>query len=179
MSDFNAFAKRNSATAANPFIVNDRTVEIHQTVRGSDFYHAWCAVMGASAIAILAASKMKPRTDRIFFYLSAALTFTACIAYFSMGTNVGWAPIDVEWQRSDPKVAGRNRQVFYARYIDWFITTPLLLTDLMLTAGFPWPTILWIIFLDEVMIITGLIGALVRSSYKFGMSFTSRCACYD
>jgi bacteriorhodopsin len=38
----------------------------------------------------------------------------------------------------------------------------------MLTAGFPWPTILWIIFLDETMIVSGLVGALVRSRYKFG-----------
>lgn len=40
--------------------------------------------------------------------------------------------------------------------------------DLLLTAGLPWPTILWTILLDEVMIITGLIGALVSSSYKWG-----------
>ena len=32
----------------------------------------------------------------------------------------------------------------------------------------PWPTILYTIFLDEVMVITGLVGALVASSYKWG-----------
>lgn len=32
----------------------------------------------------------------------------------------------------------------------------------------PWPTILYTIFLDEIMIITGLVGALVASSYKWG-----------
>ena len=46
------------------------------------------------------------------------------------------------------------------------ITTPLLLMDLLLTAGLPWPTILYTILIDEIMIITGLIGALVTSSYK-------------
>lgn len=40
--------------------------------------------------------------------------------------------------------------------------------DIMLTAGLPWSTILYTIFLDEVMIITGLIGALVSSRYKWG-----------
>ena len=48
------------------------------------------------------------------------------------------------------------------------ITTPLLLMDLLLTSGLPWPTILWTIFLDEVMIITGLVGALVSTRYKWG-----------
>ena len=46
------------------------------------------------------------------------------------------------------------------------ITTPLLLLDLLLTAGMPWPTILYTLLIDEIMIITGLIGALVHSSYK-------------
>lgn len=40
--------------------------------------------------------------------------------------------------------------------------------DLLLTAGLPWPTILYTILIDEVMIITGLVGALVQSSYKAG-----------
>lgn len=112
---------------------------------------------------------MKPRTDRVFFYITAAINFTACIAYFTMGSNLGWTPIDVEWLRPvGSHLAGTNREVFYVRYIDWFVTTPLLLMDLLLTAGLPWPTIIWTIFLDEVMIITGLVGALVKSRYKWG-----------
>lgn len=44
----------------------------------------------------------------------------------------------------------------------------LLLMDLLLTAGLPWPTILWTILIDEVIAVTGLVGALVASSYKWG-----------
>jgi bacteriorhodopsin len=40
--------------------------------------------------------------------------------------------------------------------------------DVLLTAGLPWPTILFTILMDEVMVITGLVGALVASSYKWG-----------
>lgn len=40
--------------------------------------------------------------------------------------------------------------------------------DLLLTAGLPWPTILYVILVDEIMIVVGLAGALVRSSYKWG-----------
>ena len=63
---------------------------------------------------------------------------------------------------------------FTVRYIDWFITTPLLLTDLLLTAGMPWPSVLYIILVDWIMIVTGLAGALVRTSYKWGY-FTFGC----
>lgn len=55
------------------------------------------------------------------------------------------------------------------------ITTPLLLLDLFLTAGLPWPTILYTILIDEIMIVTGLIGALVQSSYKVSKANPSRC----
>lgn len=47
--------------------------------------------------------------------------------------------------------------------------------DLLLTAGLPWPTILYVILVDEIMIGTGLAGALVRSSYKWGY-FAFGCA---
>jgi bacteriorhodopsin len=85
-----------------------------------------------------------------------------------MGANLGFTPIPVEFVRSNPKVSGTMRSIYYVRYIDWFITTPLLLLDLLLTAGMPWPTLLWVIVVDEIMIVTGLIGALVESEYKFG-----------
>lgn len=50
------------------------------------------------------------------------------------------------------------------------LTTPLLLLDLLLTSGMPWPTILYTVLLNEVMVVTGLIGALVQSSYKVPLS---------
>jgi bacteriorhodopsin len=84
-----------------------------------------------------------------------------------MGSNLGFTPIQVEYRRSNPKVAGNFRSIYYVRYIDWFITTPLLLLDLLLTAGMPWPTLLWVIIIDEIMIITGLIGALLETQYKW------------
>jgi bacteriorhodopsin len=42
-----------------------------------------------------------------------------------MASNLGYAAIEVEFQRSNPKVSGMYREIFYVRYIDWFITTPV------------------------------------------------------
>lgn len=169
------FAKRDSAIDVNGDTLNGVSVDIAITADGSWFYFAICAIMGAVGMSVLAASVTKPRTHRVFFYITAAVNLTACIAYFAMGSNLGWAPIDVQFQRDRANVAGVNREIFYARYIDWFVTTPLLLSDLMLTAGLPWTTILWTIFLDEVMVITGLVGALVSTRYKWGF-YAAGCA---
>jgi bacteriorhodopsin len=46
---------------------------------------------------------------------------------------------------------------------------------LLLTAGMPWPSVLFTILVDEIMIVTGLAGALVRTSYKWGY-FAFGCA---
>lgn len=79
----------------------------------------------------------------IFHYITAAICFVACIAYFTMASNLGYAAIMVEFQRSDPVVAGLYREIFYVRYIDWVITTPVsprinvLLFDANLAAAAP------------------------------------------
>ncbi|KAF1947259.1 putative opsin-like protein [Clathrospora elynae] len=158
---------RNNAVIVNGNTVNGKTADIAITERGSDFYFAICAAMTVSGFCFIALAYRKQRRDRLFHYLTAAVVFVAAIAYFTMGSNLGFTPIHVEYSRSNPKVSGSYRSIYYVRYIDWFITTPLLLLDLLLTAGMPWPTLLWVIIVDWIMIITGLIGALVDSRYKW------------
>lgn len=130
--------------------------------------------MIVSTFTFLGLALTVPRQRRIFHYITAAVTMVASVAYFSMASNLGWTSIGVEFQRTGGGVGGLNREIFYVRYIDWFITTPLLLMDLLLTAAMPWPTTLFIILVDEMMIVTGLVGALVESSYKWGY-FTFGC----
>jgi len=169
----------NNAINTNGNYVNGANADIAITTHGSDFYFAICAAMTVAAFSFVGLAFRKHRRDRIFHYITAGVTFVAAIAYFTMGSNLGFTPIEVEYRRSNPKVSGMFREIFWVRYVDWFITTPLLLMDLLLTAGMPWPTILWVILVDEIMIVTGLIGALVRSSYKWGY-FTFGCValCY-
>ncbi|KKY22067.1 putative opsin-like protein [Diplodia seriata] len=170
MNYLNHFVRRNDALRINP-----GTADIAITTRGSDWYWTVTAVMALFTFIFTGLALTKPRQNRIFHYITAAVTMTAAVAYFSMASNLGWTPIDVEFRRSDSRVRGVTREIFYVRYIDWFITTPLLLMDLLLTAGMPWPTLLWVIFVDWVMIVTGLVGALVQSTYKWGY-FAFGCA---
>ncbi|KAI9674047.1 MAG: ion channel activity [Trizodia sp. TS-e1964] len=161
----------NDALNVNPSIAavfGGVVADISITEHGSDWLWAVTAIMTLSTLIILGMSFRVPRTARVFHYITASITLVAAIAYFTMASNLGWVPVNVEFVRSRDVVSGYTREIFYARYIDWFITTPLLLLDLLLTAGLPWPTILFTILLDEVMIVTGLIGALTSTSYKWG-----------
>ena len=54
------------------------------------------------------------------------------------------------------------------RYIQWFISFPLLLLSLLLSTGLSLSVIVTTLFMGAVVIITGLVGALVHSDYKWG-----------
>lgn len=80
--------------------------------------------MGFMGLVFLGAALTKRRTDRIFFYLSAAINITASTAYYAMGSNLGFTPIAVEFHRIAPTVRGLERQVFWVRYVDWYVSRP-------------------------------------------------------
>jgi bacteriorhodopsin len=71
--------------------------------------------MMASTFAFVGLAATKPRQHRVFHYITAAITMVASIAYFSMASNLGWTGIAVEFVRSDPKVSGLYREIFYGK----------------------------------------------------------------
>lgn len=83
-----------------------------------------------------------------FYWITAAITGFAFVSYLAMATGAGSTILD------------DGREFYYFRYIDWLITTPLLLLDLALLAlarpGRNVGLIAGLIGLDVVMILTGL-----------------------
>ncbi|ROV98780.1 hypothetical protein VMCG_06788 [Cytospora schulzeri] len=158
----------NHALDTNRVVAQHANLNI--TTHGSDWFFTVCAIMGVSTLVFMGLAMTKPRTHRLFHYITAGITAVACISYWTMGSGLGQTPIQAEFVRpgSSKVFAAGTREIFYVRYIDWFVTTPLLLTDLLLTAGLPWPTILITILADEIMIVCGLVGALTQTSYKWG-----------
>ena len=163
-----SFVKRagNEAVA-----INAPDATIHITEHGSDFLWAVFSVMAATGLGTMVWSLKMSRGERAFHYLSAAILATASVAYFSLASDLGSTPVQVEFRHYDGGLVNGQyptRQIWYARYIDWTITTPLLLLEILLVSGLPLSTIFITIFFDLVMIITGLIGSLVVSDYKWG-----------
>lgn len=71
---------------------------------------------------------------------------------------------------SSAVAAGSNvtRSIYYARYIDWALTTPLLLLDLILLGNLTIEHTIRLMFCDLAMILAGLFGALLSTNYKWG-----------
>ena len=63
-----------------------------------------------------------PPEGRYFYWITTAITLFAFISYLAMATGAGAIVLD------------DGRRFYYFRYIDWLVTTPLLLLDLALLA---------------------------------------------
>jgi len=105
--------------------------------------------------------------SRHFYYATSLVPLIAASAYFAMATGHG--SIDVG-----------GHVFFFARYIDWVFTTPLLLLDLALLAL---PTtrgrlglIGVLLGADVYMIVTGLIAGLLTGPDKYVWFATSSIA---
>jgi len=95
-------------------------------------------------------SVIRARTEKIrkFSATYVIICSVAATAYMSMAFQQGFVRKE------------NGRQFYYARYIDWAITTPLLLFELATLAGAGSTLTLLIVILDEIMVITGLFGGL-------------------
>ena len=131
------------------------------STEGSNWLWSVFSLMSLSAVIVALLSMRLAPQERTLYLFNISVLTTASIAYFCMAADLGFAPVEV-FQRGPGA-----RQFWYVRYIDWVITTPLLLAELLLIAGLPLNVILSSIFADIVMIICGLIGGLVPSVYKW------------
>lgn len=160
----------NNALEQNPTVA-----DIDITVRGSDWLWAVFSIMGLSFLGVSFYTFLRiPRGERAIAYCASIVLATASIAYFSLASDLGATPITVEflhgsWAQSGTGINGMpTRSIWYVRYIDWTITTPFLLLTLLLVTPIPLSNVVFCIFADLVMIITGLVGSLVHSEYKWG-----------
>ncbi len=100
---------------------------------------------------------------RVFHVITAIITGAAAFSYLMMATGVGATLIE------------GDRLFYFFRYIDWVVTTPLLLLDLALLAlvapgrnvGF----IVGLLGLDVFMILTGLLAGSRSSGFGRGFWF--------
>lgn len=98
-----------------------------------------------------------PKNEPRFYHIvTVMITLIASLAYMVMATGHGYyfRPFDC-------------RQFFYARYIDWAFTTPLMLIDLLGFSGATADTRFFLLGVDFLMIIAGLIGSFVEGDEKY------------
>jgi len=115
--------------------------------------------------------------------ITTSIVIFAALSYFAMATGHGISYHHIKVTQTHKHVPDTTehvyRQVFWARYVDWSITTPLLLLDLCLVSGMNGGHIAMAIGADIIMILTGLFAAFGNEGtpQKWGW-YTIACIAY-
>ncbi|KAI0336460.1 heat shock protein 30 [Cubamyces sp. BRFM 1775] len=153
---------------------NPPNADRHITPGGSDWLWAVFAIMALSDLMMIFWTFSRPRGTRLFHQIAVVVLTTATIAYFSMASDLGATPVTAEFSRGNTN----QRQIWYVRYIQWFITLPLLLLEVLLATGLTLSDIFTTMFMAWVFVVCGLVGALVVSTYKWGYFVLGCCALF-
>ncbi|KAH7402651.1 hypothetical protein BKA66DRAFT_564556 [Pyrenochaeta sp. MPI-SDFR-AT-0127] len=140
-------------------------------------------LMVIASAAFTALSWKIPVSKRLYHVITTIITITAALSYFAMATGHGVSVHKITVRHQHDHVPDTfehvHRQVFWARYVDWSITTPLLLLDLGLLAGMSGAHIFMAIVADLIMVLTGLFAAFGSEGtpQKWGW-YTIACIAY-
>merc|ERR1712080_748633 len=124
-----------------------------------------------------------PTSKRLYHILTTFIVSFAALSYFAMasGHGIGWHHTKEEQHHKHVPSTEHDiyRQVYWARYVDWTVTTPLLLLDLALLAGLPGANILIAIVADIIMVLTGLFASFgsEQTAQKWGW-YAIACIAY-
>ncbi|ODV96612.1 hypothetical protein PACTADRAFT_48443 [Pachysolen tannophilus NRRL Y-2460] len=170
--------------------INEPTgVDIHLTSHGSSWLWAAFSLFGFFVLFHLTAPLWQKK--KILHFAPLLATLALFYTYFALASDLGWTGIQAEFNNdkvSDSSETPGKRQIFYARYIGWFLAWPSLLftfesvshtspiqIDLSFLGNF-----FTQILLSEIFILALLIGALIKSTYKWGyfvFAVTAAFAC--
>jgi len=130
-------------------------------------------IMFLSTVSFSVMAYRVPVQKRLFHVLTAFITTFATLSYFAMATGDGYSFAHIvvkEAHKHTPDTVEHIfRQVFWARYIDWTVTTPLLLLDLAFLAGLDGASILVAIVADLIMVLLGLFAAFGHTEGQVGI----------
>lgn len=165
-------------------------IDIHLTNHGSDWL--WAAFSIFALFAIIHAfiygftssrkSALKKTLLVVPLFTNAILAYT----YFTYASNLGYTSTETEFKHVGTDEALYRRQVFYVKYIGWFLSWPFnlfvisiatntLTSSVVSSTGESLTQLIGIIsnllaklLATEIFVLGLLIGGLIHSTYKWG-----------
>ncbi|KZT56573.1 family A G protein-coupled receptor-like protein [Calocera cornea HHB12733] len=159
-------AAGNYALDANP---SNSGIDIN--TNGSDWLWAVFATFLLTDLLFVGWSFSRRRGTRAFHILAIAILTVGTIVYYSMASDLGATPVTAEFygvRHQDYAGEPATRAIWWCRYVMWFLTGPLLVLEVALASALPVSDIFGAMFMIDVSVICGLVGALTPSSYKWG-----------
>ncbi|CCH43762.1 putative membrane protein [Wickerhamomyces ciferrii] len=164
--------------------INPANLGIGITDHGSDWFWTVFSIFGLNSLIHAgfyiiynrsknSDSKYKSLAHVAPLGISAILAYT----YYTLASNLGWTGVETEFNHIE--IDDNVRQIFYARYIGWFLSFPLLFyqfefnllsQNILTSADFfqIFNKLFLTIASTEVFVLGLLIGSLIKSTYKWG-----------
>ena len=161
------FARGNDAVAINPADGTD----FHLTEHGSDWLWAAFSLLALSTLVSVALSYTKPRSERLFYHINTIALLVMSVTYFTTASNLGWTTIQAEFNHvtvSNQTTEPGFRQIFYARFVGWFLAFPMVLVNYATLFSVDWSSLIFTVAAQWMTVIGLLIGSLIKSTYKWG-----------
>jgi bacteriorhodopsin len=126
--------------------------------------------MGAGAVLLTALGKKRTQDEEAHTVIHGVVPLIAALAYFSMAIGQGGTTL------------ADGRLFWFARYVDWSVTTPLLLLGLCITALHGAhrrrALVTAVLGADVIMIATGLFSGLSTESFPRYTWFLISCGAF-
>jgi bacteriorhodopsin len=127
------------------------------------YFGYWCLVIGFICMALSTvyfyAMATAAKGSKFFETLTMLITAIASLAYLTMWSGAGRMWVE--------EVPGTISPVYWGRYVDWILTTPLMIWDILALAGAPADEIMLAVGVDILMIAFGLVGAQTPDQNKW------------
>lgn len=184
---FSELIKKNDVLTVNPV---GSGVDIHLTSHGSSWLWAAFAVFTVFAVChafIYGATSFKNNVAKKTLLLVPLFTnFVVGVAYFTYASNLGWAGNETEFKHVNTNEDIYVRQIFYAKYIGWFLAWPFSLLAITVATSTlsesltsepsknfegvisVFSNLVTKVLATEVFVLGLLIGTLIHSTYKWG-----------
>jgi len=175
------------APTMQPSVTSEPAHHYYQRATDTGHRTLWVVfvIQLVSSLAFYVMAYRQPVNKRLFHILTAFITTFAAISYYAManGDGVKWNSFhlwDEPKQDGFPRTNERfvHREVYWARYVDWSVTTPLLLLDLALLAGLSGANILVAVVADIIMCLTGMFAALTKNETASWGYYAISCLAY-
>ncbi|KFY32001.1 hypothetical protein V493_00593 [Pseudogymnoascus sp. VKM F-4281 (FW-2241)] len=153
------------SVAPIPTVIPD--LPVYQEVGHAGHVALWVGfvLMLLSTLVFISMAWRVPVEKRVFHIIATFIAAIATLSYFGMATGGGndfVHTLGSKCHRHTNPVHDVDvfRQLFWARYVDWLLTTPMILFSLALVAGLNGADILVTVVSSITMILTGLFAAL-------------------
>ncbi|EEQ92316.1 opsin 1, variant [Blastomyces dermatitidis ER-3] len=157
---------------------------IFQEIGGTGHRTLWVVaiLMLLSSLIFYILAARAPVQKRLFHVLVSLVTTISFLAYFAMATGGGKAYnhviIHEHHKKAPDTVQHIYREVYWARYVNWGLTFPIILIILVLLSGMNGASLLVSIAANLVMVVTGAISAYGGPTGRKWAWYTISCLAY-